>query len=441
MRLLIANEVDPMLSWVDFRSYSQRLLWFAEDGDVLVLPVAPPAAFLRHATSLTGTDPASLTFLVPPPGRYQGKVIDPYSLLDPDFLDRTAKALAAAPGPATGLLSCWPSPLVPRYAAALGLRHLVPGAAFIDQGGGELANSKAEFRAIAAAAGVPTAPGAVCRTSHEAAQEIPRLLAGTGAVLVKQAHNGAGAGNQLVVRDDDHRTDHVGAKLLHRLGPGPDAIAHYLAEHWAWASRDDRYPVVVEEFQPASRTVYAEYLAEDTGVRPTATGELDYRERRLVRESTPARGLPADVRQRLLAGAARLAEAYRALGYRGHLSADAVVDAAGRLVFTELNARVTGSLHLYGPIAGRVVDTTRHPGLSVTQHRTPAHWPALDLDDFLAAATAADCAYRPETRRGVLVSLPSVPGVRGGFDFCVVHRDRAEEDDVLRRLDGALCPS
>ncbi|MFJ8621936.1 hypothetical protein ACIRD3_03730 [Kitasatospora sp. NPDC093550] len=441
MRLLIANEVDPMLSWVDFRSYSQRLLWFAEDGDVLVLPGPPGADFLRHVASLTGVDPRSLTFLVPPPGRYQGKVIDPYALLDQDFLAAAAKAVAAAPTPATGLLSCWPSPVVPRFAAALGLGGLVPGAAFIDQGGGELANSKAEFRALAAAAGVPIAPGAVCRSGYEAEQEIPRLLAGTGAVLVKQAHNGAGAGNQLVVLGHGHRTDHVGAKFLHHLEPGPGAVAAYVAEQWAWASRDGRYPVVVEEFQPASRTVYAEFLAEDDGVRFTATGELDYRERRLVRESTPARGLTAEVEGRLTAGAARLAEAYRSLGYRGYLSADAIVDDSGRLVFTELNARVTGSLHLYGPIGGRVVDTARHPRRSVTQHRTPAHWPALELDEFLEIAATAGLGYDPVERRGVLVSIPPVPGVRGGFDYCVVHDGADEEEDLLRRLDGAVCPT
>ncbi|MFE0463839.1 hypothetical protein ACFW1A_31750 [Kitasatospora sp. NPDC058965] len=439
MKLLIANEVDPMLSWVDWRTYSQRLLWFAEDGDVLVLPGQPDEAFLRHVTELTGTDPDTLAVLVPPSGRYRGKVVDPYSLLDEEFTTGLAKALADRE--VTELLSCWPSPVLPMLAERLGLRHLVGGADFLEQSGGDLANSKATFRALAAAAGVPIMPGAVCYTAYEAQQALPRLLDGTGAVLVKQSHNGAGAGNQLVMRDTSHATGHVGAKLLHQLAPGPDGVRAYLDEHWDWASQQGHYPVVIEEFKPAARTVYAEFVAEDDRVRHTATGELGYAERRLVRESTPAHRLEPQLCERLLAAAARLAEQYRALGYRGHLSADAIVDRAGDFAFTELNARVTGSLHLYGPIATRVARAHDEPRRTVTQHRTPAAWPPMDLPGFLAVAEQAGVRFDPHRRSGVLIAMPPMPGVRGGFDFCIVHGSAAEEQAVLFALDRQLRPA
>src|ERR1700744_1932747 len=368
MRLLIANEVDPMLSWVDWRTYSQRLLWFAADGDALVLPGLPGDDFLRHVCALTAVDPASLSFHVPPPGRYAGKVIDPYSLLDDSFAADLENALGKSPTAVEEILSFWPSPVLPLLAERLGLRHLVPGADFMAQNGGELANSKATFRALAAGAGVPMVPGAVCHSSYEAEHALQGLLGNTGAVLVKQAHNGAGAGNELVIQDDSLRTDHAEAKFLHQLAPGPEGIRAYLNERWDWASQGRRYAVVIEEFRPDSRTVYIEFLADDTGVRLSGSGTIVFEKRRPVRESVPLRGVPGPARAELECAALRLAAVYQAIGYRGYMSTDAVMDQSGRFFFTEMNARVTGSLHIYGPIAGRVADAARSPVRSVTQH-------------------------------------------------------------------------
>jgi hypothetical protein len=43
-----------------------RLLWFAEPGDVVVLPFQPRAEYLAYITSLIDADPDSITVLVPP---------------------------------------------------------------------------------------------------------------------------------------------------------------------------------------------------------------------------------------------------------------------------------------------------------------------------------------------------------------------------------------
>lgn len=103
-----------------------------------------------------------------------------------------------------------------------------------------------------------------------------------------------------------------------------------------------------------------------------------------------------------------------------------------------MNARVTGSLHIYGPIAGEVVRADQAPQRTVSQHRTPAGWQPMALEEFLAAAEEAGCGYDPAGRRGVLVAMPPMPGVRGGFDFCVVHGSSTEEQDILRALDTRL---
>jgi hypothetical protein len=433
MRILVGNQIDDAIRMrKDIRSWVQRTLWFAQDEDLIVLPTPPDEAFLRHVASLTGVDPASLTFQVPPAGRFGGRLMDPHSLTDAEFLRNVAKSL----GEVTEVFALWPSADVARFAARLGLYDRMPGAAFFEQGAGEIVNSKANFRAFAAACGVPTAPGEVCRAALDAERAMERLLDGTGAVVVKQAHNGAGAGNQIVVRDETLLTSHAGGMFLHHLGPGADAVRHYWKQRWAWASTDGRFPVVVEEFTPGGRTVYAEFHAGETEVELMEVGTLVYVDRQLTREILPYRGIAEQARSRLVGLGRKLAEYYWSLGYRGYLSPDAVLTPDDRLIFTEVNSQVTGSTHLYRGIAHRVADVHRAPLRTVLQHRSSPEWAVTDLAGFLAGAKDAGCLYDPATRSGVIPSVPIIPGVTDkGFLFSTVYGAEDEQRAIYRMLD------
>ena len=72
-RLLIGNNIrhplvddvdDPHTAW-----WAQRLLWFARDGDIIVLACPPEQDFLEYVTILTGTDRNLLRFVPPAPGK------------------------------------------------------------------------------------------------------------------------------------------------------------------------------------------------------------------------------------------------------------------------------------------------------------------------------------------------------------------------------------
>ncbi|MEX3104958.1 MULTISPECIES: hypothetical protein [unclassified Streptomyces] len=285
MRILIGNHIDPSIrERHDMRAWPQRLLWFARPGDLLILCCELDAAFADHALAHTGVKREELTVLVAPAGAYDERLFDPASLTVPAFVDRVRTALGpAGAGAVSEVFALWPSAAVARLADALGVADRFPGAAFFGQGGGEIGNNKANFRALAAAARVPILPGRVCRSRAEATEAAGALLerSASGAVVVKQAHNGAGVGNQLLVRDAEMAVDHVGARHLHHLAPGVDGVAAYWAERWPWASGNDRWPVVVEEFAPGADAVYSEHYAADAGTRATETGRLLYVGRRL----------------------------------------------------------------------------------------------------------------------------------------------------------------
>ncbi|MGH3859740.1 MAG: hypothetical protein ACRDSQ_09060, partial [Actinokineospora sp.] len=212
----------------------------------------------------------------------------------------------------------------------------------------------------------------------------------------------------------------------------------YWNDRWDWASAQNRFPVVIEEFAPDAVSVYSEHYAADDGAWPTETGTLLYVGRRLSHQVVPLRGVDDNVRAQLLAGGTRLAETYRAFGYRGYLSADAVVTTSGQVVFTEVNAQVSGSLHIYQVIAHRIVDTAATPERSVVEYHVPPTWAVPDFDAFLSAVDELGCGYDPATRTGVIVSMPVIPLEvnRAQFVFCIAYATDADRQAVWDRLDA-----
>lgn len=191
-RLLIANHIDgSLLRQVDQHIYVQRIFWLARPGDIVVLPAPPDAVFLRHVCALVGMRAEQLTIVVVPEGRHGGgKLLDPLSLRSAALIDRL---LPLAPA-CSEVFCLWPGVQTAQLAARLGLRHALPGAPFFQQGGDALVNSKATFRALAAACGTPIPRGTVCRSVEELGIAARTLLDDTAGVMVKQAHNGAAAG-------------------------------------------------------------------------------------------------------------------------------------------------------------------------------------------------------------------------------------------------------
>lgn len=439
MRIIIGNHIDPAIrERGDMRTWTQRAVWFARTGDIVVLCSTDPG-FTRYALAHTGVDADQVRVLVTPPGRYGDALMDPAALTDPGFLEELRAAIGDTEQ-VTEVFALWPCAGVARLAAALDLTGRFPGAAFFAQGGGEIGNNKANFRALAAAAGVPIPPGEVCRSRADAIEATARLLEASpaAAVVVKQAHNGAGVGNQLLVTDPQMPTGHVGARHLHHLTGGAAGIEAYWRQRWDWASAGGRFPVVVEEFAPGAAAVYSEHYAADDGVRPTETGRLVYLGRRLSHQIVPLADVDEQVRGGLLEGGTRLAEAYRAIGYRGHLSADALALPDGRVVFTEVNAQVSGSLHIYRAIAHGVVDVAVRPRRQVVEYHVPPTWHVPDLAAFLAAAEEEGVGYDPVTRTGVIVSMPAVPAEPGGpaqFVFCIAYDPAVGHAPMFQRLD------
>ncbi|MFI2608301.1 peptide ligase PGM1-related protein [Kitasatospora sp. NPDC018619] len=403
---------------------AQRMLWWAEDGDVLVLPCAPDPEFLAYVTGLTGARAESLAFVVPPPGAEGDQLLTADRLADPGFRAELRRALAGRT--VDEVLAISPNGAVADLAEALGLAHAMPGGPFAAQGGNALVNSKAGFRALAAGAGVPIPPGRVAGSPAEVEAAIERLLARGHSAMVKVEYQAGGLGNEILARDEE--VEPVGAE---RVVPLPDraAVAGYVAERWTWLTGGRGQRVVVERYFADSAPLYAQFLVGDAAVVLSGCGEMIMRPV-VVGEITPPVTPDAAARAELVDQGARLCEALRLIGYRGTVSADAVLTPKGEIYFHETNARLTGSSHLHDVYLGRLL-REEHRGA-----RFVLELGGLAVPSFARAVAALDgagLAFDRRTGTGVLFSSDFGP-VDGSVMYCVV----AGSPQAVRALEAEL---
>jgi hypothetical protein len=435
-RLLIANHIDgSLLRQPDQRTFVQRIFWLAREGDMIGVPAPPDQDFLDHVSTLLKICKERLTILVAPDGQHEGRLFDPLSLTSADLINRLEPLVKDC----SELLCLWPSVQVADLATRLKIEPAMPGVRFFSQGGDALANSKATFRAFAAACGKPIPRGTVCRTEEELDMAISALLEDVDGVMVKQAHNGAAAGRTVIRKDWRVAPRTAGSIWVDDLSELKDSIPQL----WKWSSVENRFPVVVEELKLGCRTVWFEFRADDSQVAFRAAGGLEYDGGKLVREHTP---LTWDIPQESLCtgleNARKLSELYRASGYRGYMSADGTIDSRGRVLFTEMNARIGGSLLIYGEIWERVVKRSDVVDRHVVQHLTPTHWPNIETGDVLERLARAGTLYDTETRTGAMLGIP--PHSEIGDDsylLCLVTHSGPKHQDLFAKIDAEFSRS
>lgn len=402
-RLLIGNEFNEDRAGIaDARRkktawWTQRLLWYAQDDDVLVLAVAPEEAYLEYVTSLTGAKHSSLTVVVPPPGALGVGVLTADRLSDPVFLDDLRKALDGRT--IDRVVSLHPDVSVSALARAVGVDAALPGRGFLDQGGGRLVNSKAAFRAIAGGVGVPLPDGGVCAAQADAERLIGGLLDQGHPVMLKHDFRAGGRGNEIVSPVDGVLP--VGA---HRSVTVPDrtALRAYLAQRWDWLTGHGQTQVVVERYFPGSSAVFAEFSITEEG--PVFAGQGEMVSAPLAAaEIIPAPGLTPELTAELVEHSRRLCVPLHAMGYRGMLSADAILTPDGNIVFTEYNGRFTGSTHIYGIVGKHLVGEDYATSRVLLEREG---WPVPSFRSALDRLNEAGLAFDSARKTGVVLVMP-----------------------------------
>ena len=403
---------------------AQRLLWFARDGDVIIMPRLPDQAVLDYVTALTGTRRSTLRLVVPADGRFGADILSRDRLLSESCLDgvraalggRTADAIVAMSGDKT----------VAALARELGMSHALPGYGLAAAGGIELVNAKSTFRAIAGGVGAPMPPGWTGGDQAEARHFISGEFAAGHYVMVKQDLQSGGKGNVVLSPVPGVRV--CGTKTPAVVLPGADDITAYLDRQWDWLTDGGRHWFVIERYFPDAIPVFAEFIIDDGGMQLTGYGEM------LMTPAwagiiTPMPGLDPAVRDDLIATAKQICVPFWAMGYRGTASVDGLLT-GDRLWLSEINCRMGGSSHLHGGIATRVL------GPAHRAERLIVERDGWGVPSFAAAVhrlESTGLAYDPETRLGVILTCDVVPA-DGTVKCCVV----AEDMDAVRKYEVLL---
>jgi len=229
------------------------------------------------------------------------------------ILDAARKTGAAAVHPGYGFLA--ENAEFARQVVAAGLIWVGPDPAAIEQMG-----DKIRARNLMERAGVPVSPG-----SREPVSDVTAALAEADRigypVMVKAAAGGGGIG----------------------MGVAQDQAGLRAAFETA-RSRAERFfgspEILLERYVEHAHHVEVQILGLADG-RVLALGERDcsvQRRHQKVAEESPAPGVSAELRQRMLAAAV---QAGQAVGYRGAGTVECLVDAdAGSFVFLEMNTRL-----------------------------------------------------------------------------------------------------
>jgi len=401
---------------------AHRMLSLAHVGDVLVLPSAPPSVYLSYICGLLDVPVESLSLVVPPRGDGRHDLLTARRLSDPSFLSELREVLADKA--VDTVAASFDDRPVLDLVAALGLESRFPGFPFSRQGGVGLANSKALFRAVATGHGVAIAEGAVVSDQSRAATEIARLLRAGDPVIVKQEHAGGGMGN--VILSSDASTPIAGSNSLVEIRRDED-VTEWLETSWPWLTTGTSEKVVLETYAPGCTTVYVECVATERTTTLSGIGEI-IMDPTPVGERVPPPTVDGERLRLLELEGLRLCDAYRQLGYRGRMSADAVVTPDGHLLFTEVNARMTGSTHLHEFVRSRLL-TSGGPRALLERR-------AWAVPSFAAAVRRLEeqhLAFDKATERGVVLTADAVE-VTGTVAYCIVAAEAAAAEEMEREV-------
>ena len=392
-----------------------RMAWFAEAGDIVVLPRDLSPQLKVHIARTMGYEPGSVTYLTPDFGGGHCRPIRAHELLHTGLAERLGR-LIGDPDNWTLYPYCFERS-TQQLAERLGLDS-VRVRPFLRQGGAELLNDKRVFRSMAAGRGVPIAEGAVVATEWQLSACIESLIDRTGAVIIKQDCHSGGFGNLIVSRSK--LADAPGASEV-LVATDDEQIRDQTRIAWARLAYLQRAPLIVEAYYPVSAVLTAEFKV-DAGAN--AVTFLNCGE---VRQAPILSGLimPSSVPPYQLAGfiasATELARLCCDLGYDGLVNVDGIITTNGLVIINEINGRVGGCSHIHH-ILQAVAGPRYGDELVVVSHSRTI---SMSIDQAFGLLEARQLAFDAERGRGIVVTGEDAAGT-GHLEYLSIAPTRDE---------------
>ncbi|ASW03742.1 peptide ligase PGM1-related protein [Paraburkholderia aromaticivorans] len=402
-KLLIANLDNPSMMGDQYRwspdfyrsstTLAMRHAWFAEPGDIVVLPRPLSHQMQIYIAELMEYDDGDVTFLAPElPSDFCGPMgLD--ILLGSDFLPRVREAIDT-----DNEWTIWPyyhDRDVDTFVNALGIRRREGTNPFLSEGGAELFNDKRIFRAMAAGRLIPIADGCSVSSLIELSQAVQHLIEVTGSVIVKQDRHSSTDGN-LVVTKVRGISGQGASEVLEFVGNGADAL-NTIWERLGYEGA----ALVVEAYYPVKKILYAEFLIE------RATSSVHFRNWGSPRMNPGCFGLtippgevPPFLAAKFISGATEVARIACDLGFDGLLDVDGIVTSQGDVIFNEVNGRTGGCSHVHAICEKLLGKGYGNRAVAATSNEVRTR----SLSRLMSRLRETGLAFDKRTQRGVVIT-------------------------------------
>jgi hypothetical protein len=436
-RILISN-IDNESMMADERALTEefcrsssitagRMAWFAEAGDIVVLPRDLSPRIKVYIARTMGYEAGSVTYLTPDWGNAGCRPIRAHELLHTGLAERLAR-LIGDPDNWTLYPYCYERS-TQQLAERLGLdgSRVRP---FLRQGGAELLNDKRVFRSVAAGRGVPIAKGAVCATEWQLTECIDSLIGMTGAVIIKQDCHSGGFGNLIV-----SRADIAGAPGASEVLVATDdaQIRDQARIAWARLAYLERAPLIVEAYYPVSAVLTAEFKVDAAANALTFLNCGEVRQAPILSGLIMPSAVPSYQLGAFIASAAELARLCCDLGYDGLVNIDGMVTADGSVMVNEINGRIGGCSHIHH-ILQAVAGRRYGDSLVTLSHSSNV---ALSIDQAFAILDERELAFDAKAGRGIIVTGEDMAGT-GYLEYLSIAPTRAEAARLETEFEGIL---
>lgn len=389
---------------------ANRMIWLVEEGDIVVLPSPPSDAFIQYVQRNTGVDFSTVKFIY----AEQNAINSPILTFEVLFSSGIIKSLEEI---CVGSRDFSLYPYFYDRSMAWLETHLKlesHATAFLLQGGGEIFNSKTEFRRLASSAGIPIATGQSCSSAYHLLAVVRDIQDETGIVMLKQDFNSGGDGNSIITNRADV-TSVPGAQHVYKF-TDKYSLNKIVDDLWASQTGGKNTNLVAEVYHPSKHIYFSDYEVTSKKVEYLTHGEMRM-EPLWVGFNIPG-SLPTGMTAKLIDGSTKLSLLTQSLGYVGMINYDAVFKEDGTPVFLEFNGRAGGTTHIHHvakKLFGVDYMDTRH---IITRNKVRC----THFYETLARLHDAGVLYDASTRIGLLVMT-----------------EDSERKGTMEYLIGALC--
>ncbi|QWG81537.1 MULTISPECIES: preATP grasp domain-containing protein [Bacillus cereus group] len=324
---------------------ANRLSWFVEEGDVLLLPYPISREFQEYMCKLLRIDPDKIHILSPNDFEEEETKLLTFDVLTDEKLYEKVQKLAGS-GETLGIFPYYFDRAVAQLSKSMNTNVYPHTVEFLLQGGSEVLNSKVEFRRIAASHNIPVAEGMNCYSSRELQKSILSLITKTGSVIVKQDVNAGGDGNIVLTKDIDKKESKGAFETIYFNQNIP--IEETVSYLWSKLIGFRNSALVVEVYYETVGVYYSELAVSRQNLRPLLLNFGDMRMEPVWNGfEIPTSTMDPYTLAEFISSSTALANVARERGYEGNINIDGLLTTEGKLMISEINGRNGGCSHIH----------------------------------------------------------------------------------------------